>query len=114
MNKFAIYILFVVFTFWSTTLFCQVVNIESVRKLNDSSKFIGAARLDFNFAKDVNTVFELTNEIRFQYLFGKNKLLFINDFSFKKLNGNQFNNRNLQHIRYSYLLNKIVALEGFG
>jgi hypothetical protein len=94
-------------------VFSQVVNIESIRKSIDSSKFRGSVKLDYNISKDVNTLIEFTNEFRIQYLSGKNMLLFVNDFSFKKLNGNQFNNKNLQHLRYNYLFNKRVALESF-
>lgn len=105
--------LFVSFLLLNSVLFGQVVNIESLRKPNDSSKFRGSVKLDFDLDKDVNTAIELTNELRIQYLFGKNKLLFVNDFSFKELNGKKYNNKNLQHLRYNYQFNKKVALESF-
>lgn len=84
-----------------------------MRKENDSAKFSGTVRLNFDISKDVNTVLVLTNQLRLQYVSGKNKLLFINDYRFKKLNSNRFNNRNLQHIRYNYLLNNKITLESF-
>lgn len=91
----------------------QVVNIESLRKLNDSSKFSGSARIDFNFSKDVNTVYDITNQVRFLYNFGKNSFFLINNLSFRELNGERFNNKNLQHLRYNYHFSKKVALDAF-
>jgi len=74
---------FVLFILLNTSIFSQVVNIENVRKLNDTTRFSGAVKVDFDFEKDLNASLELTNELRLQYVFGKNKLLFVNDFSYK-------------------------------
>ena len=97
----------------SFSLLGQVVNIESLRKLNDSAKFSGNARINFNFSKDVNTVYDLTNEVRLLYNFGKSSLFLVNNLNFKELNGERFNNKNLQHLRYNYNFSKKVALDAF-
>jgi len=69
--------------------------MESLRKSNDSFKFRGSVKLDFDLNKNGNIAIELTNELLIQYVFGKTKLLFVSDFSFKKLTGNQYNYKNL-------------------
>lgn len=104
---------FLILLFTSTISFCQVVNIESIRKASDSSRFLGSVKLDFDLTKNVNTVFNLTNDVTLQYTSGKNLFLFLNAFVFTEANSNKFTNKSVQHLRYNYQLKPRLTFEVF-
>ncbi|RKE90925.1 DUF481 domain-containing protein [Ichthyenterobacterium magnum] len=91
----------------------QVINIESLRKPSDSTKWSGSASLDIGLIKNVNSIFRIANKVHIQYTNKKNLWLFINDLNFQKLEGNSFVNRGTQHLRYNYKLAKKLKLEAF-
>lgn len=104
---------FLFLLFINTVAFCQVVNIESIRNHSDSSRFLGSVKLDFDLTKNVNTFFNLTNEVTLQYATGKNLFLFLNTFVFTEANNEKFTDKSVQHLRYNYRLKPRLTFEVF-
>ncbi|MDC1505404.1 DUF481 domain-containing protein [Winogradskyella sp.] len=101
---------------WCTAFtFCkaQIVNVESLRRATDSSKWSGSASLDLGLIKNTNSIFRITNRARVQYNTENNLFLFINDINLQKIENNSFVNRGIQHFRYNRTLNEKIKLEGF-
>ena len=95
--------------------FCnaQIVNVESLRRVSDSSKWSGSGSLDIGLIKNTNSIFRVTNRIRFQYNSHDNVYLFINDINLQKIEDNSFVNRGTQHLRYNRKLGERIKLEAF-
>lgn len=80
----------------------QIVNVESIRKVSDTSRWTGNASLSFNLTKNKNRIFDIKNRIHVQYLYEDHMVLFVNDISFKEANKNKLVDRGTQHLRYNY------------
>jgi hypothetical protein len=91
----------------------QIINVESLRHVSDTSKWSGSASLDVGLIKNVNSIFRVTNRIRLQYNTDKNLYLFINDINLQRIENNSFVNRGTQHIRYNRKLGERLKLEVF-
>jgi Protein of unknown function, DUF481 len=97
----------------SNTSEAQIVNVESLRQVNDSSKWSGSASVDVALIENRRSIFRLTNRLRLQYNTDKNLYLFINDINLQKIDDNSLVNRGTQHIRYNRFLNANLKLEAF-
>jgi hypothetical protein len=82
----------------------QVVNIESLRFLNDSDGWEGTIKFNLAAEQNVNTIYNFGNAIHAQYKKGRSRCIFINDFSLSNTNGHDFENSGFQHLRYNYKL----------
>lgn len=91
----------------------QIVNVESLRRISDTSKWSGAANLDIGLIKNTKSIFRITNKIRLQYNTEKNLYLFINDLKLEQIEDNSFINKGIQHIRYNRKLLERLKLEVF-
>lgn len=91
----------------------QIVNIESIRKVSDTSKWSGNASLSLNLTKNKNRIFNLMNTVHIQYLYKKNFILFINEVNFKEANSNSLVDKGIQHLRYNYKVSNSFAWEVF-
>ena len=47
----------------------QVINVEGIRSLADSIRFVGSASLNIELTKNVNNIFNISNDITLQYSF---------------------------------------------
>lgn len=91
----------------------QIVNVESLRRVSDSSKWSGSGSLDIGLIKNTNSIFRVTNRIRFQYNSHNNVYLFVNDINFQKIEDNSFVNRGTQHLRYNRKIKERLKFEAF-
>jgi hypothetical protein len=91
----------------------QILNVESLRKATDTTGWSGAITLDVTFSRNQNDLFLLSNDIHVQYKQAKSLVLFKNQFKFIKLEGEDFSNSGIQHLRYNYKLNAIWTWEAF-
>lgn len=104
----------VVFLFLNnTTVQSQILNVESLRKVTDTSGFSGAASFNFSVRKNVNQFLLLGNDIHLQYKMNKHLYLFKNDLVFQKIENQDFDNSLISHFRYNYKINNIVTWEAF-
>lgn len=91
----------------------QIVNVESLRRTTDTSKWSGSTSLDLGLIQNTRSIFRLANRIRLQYNTEKNLYLFINDINLQKIDENSFVNRGIQHFRYNREVTKNIKLESF-
>ncbi len=103
---------FVLLFVYSVTC-AQIVNVESIRKVSDTSRWSGYANLSFDLTKNKNRIFNLKNKVHLQYLYEKNLVLFVNDINFKENNDSKLVSKGTQHLRYNYKLKSSFALEAF-
>lgn len=95
------------------SLSAQILNVESLRKVNDTSRWSGNVNLGFTIIQNKNKIVNLTNKVHIQYKYEKDLILFINDFDLKKVNKGDVVNRAIQHLRYNRKLNKTISWELF-
>lgn len=110
MNK---YIVLAILAFGFNCTYAQIVNVESLRRVSDSSKWSGAASLDIGLIKNTKSIFKITNKVRLQYNSGKNLYLFINDLKLEQIETNSFVNKGIQHLRYNRKITQRLKLEVF-
>lgn len=104
-------ILFLCFTINSSA---QVVNIETLRKASDSTKWIGSVSLNMSLIKNKNDIFRITNRVFIQFNDQSNLWLFLNDLNIQKTEDNDLVNRGIQHLRYNRRITNCIKWEAFG
>ncbi|MFD0964752.1 DUF481 domain-containing protein [Pseudofulvibacter geojedonensis] len=109
--KLKLCLLFIVFVI--NLSFSQIVNVESLRRVGDSSKWSGYTSLAIDLTKNRNHIFNLKNRTHVQYLFEKNLVLFVNDIDFKEVNNEKLVSKGTQHLRYNYKFKPKFAWEIF-
>lgn len=107
-------IVLVILCFTINSTCAQILNVESLRKVTDTSGFSGNANLNFALKRNTNDFITLSNQIHVQYKMNNHLVLFKNDISFQKIEGDNFENSGIQHLRYNYKITPIVTWEVFG
>lgn len=97
----------------SIFLSSQIVNVENLRRVADTSSWSGYAKLNINITKNTNKIFGVSNRIRLQYKKDQHLWLFINDIDFSEANGTKLVNRNSQHLRYNKSFHPKITWEAF-
>lgn len=103
-------ILFLCFSFASNA---QILNAESLRKVTDTSGWSGSTSVHFALKRNANDFFSIANDIHLQYKMNKNLVLFKNHINFQKIEGENFTNFGISHIRYNYKYTPRTAMEVF-
>lgn len=91
----------------------QILNVESLRKVTDTSGFSGSASLDFSLKKDLNEYIGLRSNIHVQYKMNNHLVLLKNDIEFQRIAGNKFANSGISHLRYNYKILPRIIWEVF-
>lgn len=91
----------------------QILNAESLRKVTDTSGWSGSTSLHFALKRSANDFFTIANDIHLQYKMNKNLVLFKNHISFQKIEGDNFTNFGISHLRYNYKYTSRIAMEVF-
>lgn len=110
------YILILPFLFLTLSSKAQMVNVESLRKVNDSSRFILNANLNFQIqSNNDNNVkifgMDLLSQMKSKNL--KNIFFVIGNSSYNNTNNKDISNSNLLHLRYNRLITNYLRLEIF-
>jgi len=107
--------LIVVIAFLANMLFSygQILNVESLRKVTDTSGFSGAATLNFSLKRNVNEFLQIASDAHLQYKTGNHLYLFKNNIAFEKIEGENFENTFITHLRYNYRFLPRVTFEAF-
>lgn len=108
------YFAFLLLVSFSYTVQSQILNVESLRKVTDTSGFSGSVSLNFSLKRDVNEYFSFSNNVHLQYKMNRHLILLKNDIEFKSIEGNRFENAGITHLRYNYKFHPRVAWEVFG
>lgn len=103
----------ILFLFTYSSVHAQVVNIETLRKKTDTSKWTGSASFDVSVIKNTNDIFRIANKAHVQYKDSMNLWLLVNDINLQKIEGNSLVNRGTQHLRYNRRLSKQIKWEAF-
>ncbi len=93
--------------------FAQILNVESLRKVTDTTGWSGSITLDFTFARNQNDFFIVSNDIHVQFKTQKSLFLFKNQLNFIKIENNDFSNSGIQHLRYNYKIKPRITWEAF-
>lgn len=93
--------------------FSQIINVESLRKVTDTSGWTGNTSLGFSLTKNTNTLIRLNNNIHVQYKMNKHLALFVNNLGFERAGEQSFVNNGSQHLRYNYKVFDDITLEAF-
>lgn len=106
-----LFLLLVMFTF--SGAFSQILNIESVRKADDTLRWSGSTNLAFTYDKNANTSYTVSNNSRIQHQKRKHLFIFLGHFQVKKVNQSNISNKAIAHLRYNNKINRILAWEVF-
>lgn len=102
----------IIFCF-SFGLHAQILNVESLRKVADTSAWSGFVSLDVSLIKNRRDIFKIANRVHIQYQNQKHLILFINDIKMQQLDEQQFVNRGIQHLRFNRNLSSRITYEAF-
>lgn len=94
-------------------VFSQIINVESLRKVTDTSGWTGNTSLNFSLTKNTNTLIRLNNIIHVQYKMNNHLVLFINNLGFERAGGQSFVNNGSQHLRYNHKITENIVWEAF-
>lgn len=103
----------ILFFFLSNQAFSQILNVESLRKVTDTTGFSGSIGADFSLKRDANKFIELGSDALIQYKMHKHLVLWKNELNFKNVDGNRFQNSGVSHLRYNYRFQPQIAIEIF-
>lgn len=107
------FLLFSIFLCLSISASAQILNVESLRKVTDTSGFSGAAGINFALKRTTNDFITVSSAIHIQYKMNKNLILFKNDIAFEKIEGEKLENSGISHLRYNYRFHPRIAWEVF-
>ena len=91
----------------------QIVNVESLRKVTDTSKWSGNVGLDVSLIKNRNDIFKIANRTHLQYQNKKNLYLVVANLNFQQLDSSDFVNSGTIHLRYNYTIRPKIKWEVF-
>jgi Protein of unknown function, DUF481 len=91
----------------------QILNVESLRKVTDTSGWSGNAGFNFSLKRNVNDFVTFGSSVHVQYKTPKQLVLFKNDIAFEKISGESFDNVMVSHIRYNHNISPRVVWEVF-
>ena len=111
--KYTTLFLLIYLSLLSFSSLAQVINVESLRKSSDSSKWSGSVSLDIGLIKNTNSIFRVATKAHIQYNNKTNLWLFVNDLNFQKIEGNSLVNRGTQHLRYNRRISDAIKWEAF-
>jgi hypothetical protein len=97
----------------STSATAQILNAESLRKVTDTSGYSGSLSASFALKRNVNDFLTIGSDIHLQYKMKDHLILFKNDVAFQKIEGENFDNSLISHIRYNYRFHPRMAWEIF-
>jgi len=106
------FVLLIVLSF-SLSSSAQILNVESLRKVTDTSGFSGTASLRFALKRNTREFLTIASNVHLQYKMNRNLILFKNDVAFQQIEGDQFENSLITHIRYNYRFHKRIKWEIF-
>ena len=109
---------FAIFLFLTTSLCCrvnaQILNAESLRKVTDTSGFSGSAAINFALKRNTRDFLTFLSDIHVQYKMKNHLVILKNDLAFQKIEGSDFENSSILHLRYNYKMSQKLTWEAFG
>jgi hypothetical protein len=106
------FVLLIVLCF-SLSSSAQILNVESLRRVTDTSGFSGTTSLRFSLKRNTRDFFIIASNIHLQYKMDPHLFLFKTDVAFEQIEGQQLENGLISHIRYNYRLYEQIKWEVF-
>lgn len=91
----------------------QIINVESLRMVTDTTGWAGSINLNVSFAKNVKELFRVNNKAHIQFKTPKHLVLFMNSIGFDRADNADFVNKGVQHLRYNYRFHPRWSWEAF-
>lgn len=91
----------------------QIINVESLRMVTDTTGWAGSIHLNVSFAKNVKELFKVSNKVHVQYKTPKHLFLFMNSIGFDRADDADFVNKGVQHLRYNFRFHSKWTWEAF-
>lgn len=91
----------------------QIVNIESQRKVSDTSKWSGNFNVGFQVIQNKNFILMFNVKAHVQYNAKKHFFLTVGGFDFKSSNQKKLVDKGILHFRYNYKIKPFFAWEVF-
>lgn len=108
------FLLFILFSFFFSSLFAQIINIEKARiRSKDSIGWSGNLNGGFSLNKNTKLLLSLNSAAQVQYKNRKNLYLLLGRLEFTKADQEAFVNNTFLHFRYNYKINKWLRWEAF-
>ena len=107
------YLTIVIIFIYSTSVTSQILNAESLRKVTDTSGYSGSISASIALKRNVNDFVTISSDIHLQYKMKDHLILFKNDVAFQKIEGQDFDNSLISHLRYNYRFHPRIAWEIF-
>lgn len=104
---------FLLFFLASTTAWSQILNVESLRKVTDTSGISGSINVSLAIKRNVNDFIIFGSDIHLQYKMNDHLVLLKNDLRFLKIDNDDFSNNGITHLRYNYRFQERVRWEFF-
>lgn len=106
-------LIFIILILASLSTNSQILNVESLRKVTDTSGWSGSASVNFSLRRSTNDFFTIYSDAHIQYKMNKHLILFKNVIYFQKIEEESFTNSGVSHIRYNYRFHKRISWEFF-
>ncbi len=91
----------------------QVLNIEKVRKVTDTTGFAGAVGIEGSYFKNVNVIYSLKLSSDIQYKTQKDLFILYGEYQILESNETEFLEESLLHFRYNRKLSPLLRWEAF-
>jgi hypothetical protein len=104
---------FWIFILASFSMQSQIINVESLRLVTDTTGWAGSVGLNLDIYKNTRDLVRIKNHIHVQYKTPKHLVLFMNSISFDRADGSEFVNKGVQHLRYNYRIKPRLNWEAF-
>ncbi|WP_236975986.1 DUF481 domain-containing protein [Membranihabitans maritimus] len=106
--------LYIGFTFlFSSVLKAQIINVESARKVTDTSGWAGDLSISGAYLNINTPIWNFSTKSDLQYKNKKHLAMFLTDWSLVQSKENDFNNALYLHLRYNYKINALIRVEAF-
>lgn len=92
----------------------QIVNVENSRLDETEQGWQGLADLSFYAVKNTNTLYQLNNKLRVQYVTDRHRWLMLSDVNLSISDELKFEQNAFQHLRYGLMLDSAYVWEFFG
>ncbi len=113
MNKVSILRKVLFISLFSLSLSGQIVNVESLRMADDTSRWRFQNNFDLSLYKNTTSVLELENDMAIRYLSGKSTYIFLSSLHFNSSAEENFAQSGFFHLRRVRRFNEWFWTEGF-
>src|SRR5690606_3065101 len=91
----------------------QIINVESLRRVTDTTGWHGTTSLDFSLTRNTNDLFRFGNHTHIQYKIPRQLFLLVGNVTFERSAEQNFVNQGSVHFRHNYKITGRFVWEAF-